>query len=312
MRRSVPWLAAGAAVAALAAGCSSSTKTTSPTSLAPPSATSTANSATAARGSGPVDVLYAGSLVNMMQQQVGPGFKSATGYSLNGFAAGSDALAAQIKGKVRQADVFISAAPAVNTSLEGPTNGNWVSWYATFARSPLVLGYNPSSKFANDIKTKPWYQVITEPGILVGRTDPATDPKGKLTANALKAAAQQYGEPALASMAASSTDVFPEETLIGRLQAGQLDAGFFYSSETTAASIPAVPVTLPGQKLQATYTITVVRGAPDRAGADAFVAYLLGPEGQAILKKDGFDVVQPPTATGTGVPASLRSVIPSS
>ena len=318
MNRSIVWLAAGASVAALAAGCSSSTKTTSPTSLAVPSATSATSSApassstsTAARGSGPVDVLYAGSLVNMMQTQVDSGFKSATGYTVNGIAAGSDALAAQIKGKVRQADVFISAAPTVNNTLEGSTNGNWVSWYATFARSPLVLGYNPSSRFANDIKTKPWYQVIAEPGILVGRTDPATDPKGKLTANALKAAAQTYNEPALATIAASTANVFPEETLVGRLQAGQLDAGFFYSSETTAASIPEVPVTLPGQKLQATYTITVVNNAPDAAGAEAFVAYLLGPQGQAILEKDGFQLVQPPTATGTGVPAGLQGVIPS-
>ena len=46
--------------------------------------------------------------------------------------------------------MFVSASPAVNATLEGAANGNWVSWYATFATTPLVLGYNPTSKFAAD------------------------------------------------------------------------------------------------------------------------------------------------------------------
>ena len=38
----------------------------------------------------------------------------------------------------------------------GQANGDWVSWYIAFAESPLVIGYNPSSQFVNDLKTKPW------------------------------------------------------------------------------------------------------------------------------------------------------------
>lgn len=253
-------------------------------------------------------MLYAGSLVNLMENQLGPAFDRATGYSFTGFSAGSDALAQQIKGKVRVADVFISANPMVDTSLEGAANGNWVSWYATFATSPLVLGYNPHSKFASDLKTKPWYQVITEPGFLLGRTDPSTDPKGKLSVTALNDAAKSYNEPALSSLATASSNVFPEETLVGRLQAGQLDAGFFYTPETTAASIPTVPLT--GLDLKATYTVTVVANAPDEAEAEAFVQYLLGPAGRQLLGRDGFTLTQPYTVSGTGLPAGLSSVLP--
>lgn len=307
MNRSSTWLAVGTAAAALAAGCSSSSRTSAPTSL--PSRTGASSSSALPHGSGPVSVLYAGSLVDLMESQIGPGFHAATGYSLAGVSAGSDALAQQIKGKVRAADVFISASPSVNASLEGPANGNWASWYATFANSPLVLGYNPSSKFADDIKTRPWYEAVSESGILVGRTDPATDPKGKLTETALSAAAQKYGDPALAAITRSSSNVYPEETLVGRLQAGQLDAGFFYSSETTAASLPSVPVTVPGQNLEATYTVTILAGAPDEAGAEAFVDYLLGPRGRAALSKDGFDLTRPPTVTGSGVPGGIQPVL---
>jgi molybdate/tungstate transport system substrate-binding protein len=298
---------AAVGVAGALAGCSSSSKKTAPTTVPP---VTEAPAASVPRGSGPVDVLYAGSLVNMMEKQIGPAFRTATGYTFTGFAAGSDALAQQIKGKVRVADVFISASPTVNTSLEGASNGNWESWYATFATSPLVLGYNSNSKFAADLKSKPWYQVITEPGFLLGRTDPTTDPKGKLTVAALNTAAHTYSDPALSSLAASSSSVFPEETLVGRLQAGQLDAGFFYTSETTAASIPTIPLT--GLNLKATYTITVVNNAPDESGAEAFVSYLLGPAGQAVLKRDGFELAQPYTVNGTGLPSSLSGVLPSS
>jgi len=59
--------------------------------------------------------------------------------------------------------------------------------------------------------------------------------------------------------------VFPEETLVGRLQAGQLDArAFFYANEAKEAGIPTV--TLGAIQLAATYTVTVLDKAPPRLG----------------------------------------------
>ncbi len=290
---------AALALTALAAACGSS---------ATPSSSSSSQTSAPARG--PVDVLYAGSLVNLMERDLGPKFTAATGYQYSGFGAGSAQVANQIKGGVRQGDVFISASPSVNTTLQGPANGNWVSWYASFAKGTLVLGYNPNSRFANDLKTKPWYQVVTEPGILVGKTDPVLDPKGQLTVQALNQAATTYNEPALAAKAHSTDDVFPEETLVGRLQAGQLDAGFFYSNEAKEAGIPTV--SLGAIQLAATYTVTVLNRAPHQAGGVAFVNYLLGSKGKTILSSHGLILVNPPQRSGTGLPASLSSVIPSS
>lgn len=252
-------------------------------------------------------MLYAGSLVNLMQNQLGPAFQTATGYSVTGFSGGSKDLAAEIKGKVHQGDVFISASPKVTKGLQGSANGNWVSWYATYATSELVIGYNPSSKFAHDLKTKPWYQVITEPGFKLGFTDPATDPKGVLAVQALTDTATSKHLPALKTISTDKNDLFPEETLVGRLQSGQLDAGFFYTAEAVAAKIPTVPLT--GEDLKATYTVTVLNNAPHEAAAEAFVAYLLGTSGQAVLKQDGFDLVTPPTVSGSGVPSSLQSLL---
>ena len=261
-----------------------------------------------ARGSGTVNVLYAGSLVTLMEKQLGPAYEKETGYTFAGFGAGSTALAAQIKGKVRKADVFVSASPKADAELMGAAGGDWVSWYVGFASSPLVLGYNPKSRFAARIKAGPWYDVITESGFRVGTTDPEADPKGKLAHEALLDAGKQH--PKLLALAKNDKIVFPEETLVADLQSGQLDAGFFYTSEAKTAGIPTVQLT--GQKLAAAYTATVVKNAPNQSGAEAFVAYLLGPEGQQFLQKDAFELMTPPTVTGSGVPATVKKVLPSS
>lgn len=261
-----------------------------------------------AKSTTPVEVLYAGSLVHLMEKQIGPGFEAATGHAFTGFGAGSTALVAQIKGKVHAGDIFISASPKVNADLQGAANGNWETWYASFASAGLVLGYNPRSTFAHDLRTKPWYQVITEPGFRLGTTDPATDPKGKLAAQGLTDTAKAKNLPALKTLATKSANFFPEETLVGRLQAGQLDAAFFYTSEAKAASIAAVQ--LQGVDLKATYTITILANAPHEAAAEAFVTYLLGPAGQAALKQDGFKLIAPVKVKGNGVPTGLNSVLP--
>jgi molybdate/tungstate transport system substrate-binding protein len=301
-------LAAVAVLPVVLVACSKSTSLSSKASsaAATTAAPATTTTAAAAKGSGPVDVLYAGSLADLMEKQIGPAFNTATGYTFTGFGGDSGDLATEIKGKVRQGDVFISANPAVDGKLEGAANGNWVSWYATFATAPLVLGYNPQSKFASDLTSKPWYQVITEPGFRIGRTDPATDPKGALAVTALTNAATADNAPGLTAITSSTSNIYPETSLVGQLQAGQLDAGFFYATEAKAANIPTVPLT--GQTLKATYTITVLNNAPDEAGAEAFVQYLLGSAGVSTLQSTGFTLVTPPTVTGTGVPSSLSGL----
>lgn len=254
-----------------------------------------------------MSVLYAGSLVNLMEHQLGPAFSHAKGYGYQGFGAGSTELAAQIKGHVRRADVFISASPDADHLLQGASNGNHVRWYSTFATSSLVIGYSPHSRFAAQFRTKPWYEVITEPGIRVGRTDPKLDPKGKLTVKAVDEAATALGKPSLEA-ALGRFAVFPEEDLVGRLEAGQLDAGFFYTVEAAAQHIPTV--TIAPVKAAATYTITTLAGAPNPSGALAFVAYFLGPHGRAILASQGMRLLHPHvTGQLSDVPSSLRGVV---
>jgi molybdate/tungstate transport system substrate-binding protein len=262
---------------------------------------------------GAVNVLYAGSLVNSMEHGVGPAFGKATGNQFQGYAGGSVGLANQIKAKLRKGDVFISANPKVNDSLMGAANGNWVSWYVAFAQSPLVIGYSASSKFADDFKTKPWYQVLMEPGIKIGRTDPKLDPKGALTLALMKQAESFYKSPGLSQKVLGAPDnpaqVLPEETLVGRLQSGQLDVGFFYSTETADTKIPAIALP-PAITPKAVYTVTTLHDAANAAGADQFVAFLLGSDGQNLLKQHGLTLQEMDfSGDASAVPQDIKSIV---
>jgi molybdate/tungstate transport system substrate-binding protein len=261
-----------------------------------------------AAGSGTVSALFAGSLLDYMEHDLGPAFQKQSGYAYNGIGGGSTEVANEIKGGVRQGDVFISAAAAADNALEGSANGNWVSWYSTFAASPLMLAYNPNSTFGAELaRGVPWYKVIAQPGILVGRTDPKLDPKGILTVEAVENASRKLHDPKLAA-ALSSFPVYPETALIGRLQSGQLDAGFFYAVEARSAKLAAVSLT-PVYKV-ADYTVTILNRDPNPTGAAALVRYLLNTQRSFTLKKNGLTALKP-TFSGkvSSVPKSLRTVV---
>jgi molybdate/tungstate transport system substrate-binding protein len=266
-----------------------------------------------ADGATTVRVLYAGSLVNVMERRIGPAFEKETGLRFSGYGAGSNKVANELKGKLRRGDVFISASPKVNASLMGDANGGFVSWYVNFAESPLLIGYNLDSRFAGALKNERWDKVLQQPGIRVGRTDPKLDPKGAFTVETVARAARLYGQPDLVQRVLGAPDnpqqVLPEETLVGRLQSGQLDAGFFYSTETAELHIPTVK--LPAElAAKASYTITILNDAPNPNGATRFTMFLLGPKGQALLRQAGIDVIAPKlSGERTQVPSSVQALL---
>jgi molybdate/tungstate transport system substrate-binding protein len=257
-------------------------------------------------GSGSVDVFSAGSLDTLMTKTVAPAFHAATGYTLVDTSGASGTLASDIKDKVDVADVFVSAAPSVDTTLESAKNGSWVSWYADFASSPEVLGYDPTSKFATDLKTMPWYKVITMPGFLLGRTNPSQDPGGVLAIKALEETAKAQKLPALKKLATETSDVYVEDAEEADITTGQLDGSFMYEADANSQDSPFVKLT--GTHLAGDYTITIVKGAPHMAAAEAFVKFLLGSTGHTELKADQFNTVSPAKVVGSGVPKDLTSL----
>jgi molybdate/tungstate transport system substrate-binding protein len=292
---------------------------------------------------GVVSVLYAGSLTSLLEKTVGPGFAKKAGYTYQGEGQGSTAAARMIHEKLRQPDVFISADPAVNSNvLMGPANGDVVRWFATFAAGELVIGYNPTSRFAKDLAAAaagrmPWYKVLAEPGFQFGRTDPDADPKGYRAIFLFRLAAAFYDLPSMINILGplrSSPQIFPEPELLARLEAGQLDAGVFYKHEVVAKNIPFI--TLPDQINQGRqafaenyslqsyttqrgvvfhgspilFTITIPTTSKNVTGAIAFVRYLTAGDGKAAIEADGLRPV-PLLAAGNvnSIPPEIRALV---
>jgi molybdate/tungstate transport system substrate-binding protein len=270
----------------------------------------------------PVNVFYAGSLVNLNENLIGPAFTAASGDTYQGTSAGSGAIATQIKGRLAMPDVVEFADPAVNSGLMGAANGGYVSWYFTFAGSQLVIGFDPKSKLAGEFRQVqkgklPWYRALQQNGLRIGRTDPAIDPKGYRAIWMAQLAQKAYHlknfEQRLFGRPENPNQVFPEQTLVARILTGQVNAGVFYLSEVKDLGIPYI--TLPPQvnlgstqgkyiKLYATrsfttptgqrvvgapiqYTITIPTTVRNAAGAEAFVKFVLSKRVRAITKAHG-------------------------
>jgi molybdate/tungstate transport system substrate-binding protein len=281
-----------------------------------------------------------------MEKHLGPAFAAASGFTNQGEGKGSVAIANLIKGKTRTPDVFISADPSVNALLQGASNGNYVSWWAPFARTTMVIGWSPQGRFASafeDAKAgkHTWESVLDQPGFRLGRTDPALDPKGYRTIWLFQLDAQRTGDENEVQRILGAPDnpdqIFPEEQLVARLQAGQLDAGVFYQIEAVEAKLPYLE--LPAEinqgepamaahyatvsytdKSGATYhgspilyTVTIPSTSRDLPGAESFVQFLLGEAGQKLMTQEGL-LSTPPVLSGdpSAVPPPLQPLVKAS
>ena len=105
-----------------------------------------------------------------------------------------------IKDGLRAPDVFISADDQVMIDLMHAAPDK-VSWYLPFATTRIVVAYSPKSRFFSVLDEaahgkRLWTEVLREPGLKIGRTDPAIDPKGYRTIIVCKLA-ERHVEPRL-------------------------------------------------------------------------------------------------------------------
>jgi molybdate/tungstate transport system substrate-binding protein len=99
------------------------------------------------------------------------------------------------------------------------------------------------------------------------------------------------------------------EVLVGRFQSGELDAAFFYSTEAADANITTVQ---PPAEIdpKARYTVAILRDAPNPAGAERFLTFLLGAKGREVAREHGLDLVKPAlSGDAQTIPHSVKSLI---
>lgn len=236
-----------------------------------------------------VSVLYAGSLVTPMEGPIKTAL-AARGIDFQGQGAGSKQLANFIASGLKNPDIFISVDPKLVSGL-----GSKVATSRTFANTSLGLGWADASKFkalfqsVADGKTSV-LSALQTPGLRIGRTDPALDPKGVYTIAAMTILAGGDGERRILGTDNDSSQVFPEEVLLTRIETGDIDVGFFYKTEAIARNLHFVP--LPGAASMSdkvSYTLAIMRNAPHPDQAKAFADFIVEGEGKPILERAGLE-----------------------
>jgi molybdate/tungstate transport system substrate-binding protein len=235
-----------------------------------------------------VSVLYAGSLVRPMEGPIRAALGRAAGIDLRGEPGGSWALERLIAAGFARPDVFISADPAAVHAL-----GDRVLWKKTFGGTTMVLAWSPRSPLARTwraVSDDPTaiVRLLRSPGVRVARTDPRIDPKGRYTIEAVRLLAGAAAERAILGSDENAAQIFPEEDLLARLEAGEADVTFLYRTEAIAAKLPYIE--LPGPAAlrgQITYTLAILRDAPHPVAARQFAQFLVHGEGRAILQRAG-------------------------
>ncbi|HTX90787.1 MAG TPA: molybdate ABC transporter substrate-binding protein [Anaerolineales bacterium] len=266
-------------VALLAACGPAATPTVAPTSLPP---TETAVPPTATPAPRTLTVFAAASLTGAFQE-IGKDFEAANpGVTVALNFAGSQALRTQIE-QGAAVDVFASAD---HKNMDTLVSENLVpSGYQDFATNLLVVILppgNPANLQALRDLAKPGLKLV-----LADASVPAGNYSRQILDNMSKdpAFGADFGKKVLANVVSNETDV---KSVVSKVDLGEADAGIVYVTDASAApDLKTIPIPA-NFNVIAKYPLAALVKAPNADLAAAFVAYVLSPDGQAVLKKWGF------------------------
>lgn len=293
---------------------------------------------------GPVVIADAGVLDDLVRTGLTPAL-APSGITITSQSGMSVSIARSIRDGSLAADLYGSADANTNQLLTGTSNGNKVRWFGAFARNSMVLAYSPHSRYLAEFTKaqqgqEPWYQPLEQPGVTVARSNPDDDPSGYFALFVAQLAEKFSGQAGLKQQILGD-DRNPAQligptsgNLLAKLQSGQLDALFIYSSAATSLGLPYL--TLPVEEnlsdpaheadyATASFTnidgttfhggvirpsIAPIEGAANAPAALQVLDYLFSPAGKALLSARGF--LPSPLLIGgdpTAVPQQLRHYI---
>ncbi len=262
--------------------------------------------------------------------------KKYPGVTVQAQFGGSVKMAKQITDLHQDADLLAVADYSVIPKYMF-ANPPHAAWYVGIARNAITFVYTDKSKYANEVNADNWYKVLARKGVEIGRSNPDTDPSGYQTVQMLDLAEKYYKQPGLARSILANAPLAnmrdTETSLISALQLGQIDYLAIYRSDAlqhhlkffdlpaainlsdpaqSAAYLKGVAHTkngdLAGKPI--VYAITVVDGSKHADLAAKYVALLLGTEGQAVMKQNGFGEFSPAYAVNRdAMPAELKKMV---
>jgi molybdate/tungstate transport system substrate-binding protein len=234
-------------------------------------------------------------------------------------------------------DVLALADYEVIASLMVP---QYADWYALFARNQMVVMYTDKSKFAGEITSANWHEILLRSGVQAAHSDPDADPAGYRTLLLWQLSEKYYQQPGLYKRlyaAVPLKNIRPKSVeLVALLQSGEVDYVYGYrsiaeqnklrfvslppevdlsdmnKSNLYATATVEVAGKKPGEKvkiegLPILFALTIPKAAPHPALAEEFLRFMFSPVGQQIMKKNYLTLVLPPLASGIEkAPAGLR------
>jgi molybdate transport system substrate-binding protein len=225
---------------------------------------------TAAGVSGTVTVFAASSLTDAFED-IAEDFKAANPEAEVEFNfAASSELATQIN-EGAPADVFAAASPATMKTVTdaGSADGDPV----VFVRNQLVIAVEKGNPLD------------------IGGLEDLTDPSVKVALCAVEVPCGAAAKKAIDAAGLTITPVSFEQNVraaLSKVSLGEVDAALVYRTDV------AVDDTVEGVEFPESaeaindYPIAVLKDAPNKEAAEAFVAWVLSPEGAAVLAEYGF------------------------
>ncbi len=261
------------AITALVAGCSGSSAPTTAPSTAPAQSTGAAAD---------LQVYAAASLKAALAKAADAYAVANPGTKLTVSTDSSAALETKIE-QGAPADVFLSADTSNPQKLVdgGFASGDPVV-FAGNLLTVIVPQGNPAGIQTPADLAKPGLKIIA-----AGDKVPITKYATQLVANLAKVAGYPSGfEAAYGANVASKEDNVAG--IVGKIELGEGDAGIVYVTDAKGKDKVEVVAVPDGANVPATYGGVVVKASPSQDAAKAFLDWLAGPEGRAVLAEFGF------------------------
>ena len=290
-----------------------------------------------------VFVMYAGSLVKILEDVIGPAFQNESGYPYVGEGKGSVQVSNLIKDGFRTPDVFVSAGTVPMMRLMN-TTPPLVDWLLKFGSAEIVIAYSPNSPHFGDLERArmgeiPWYDVVSQDGFKFGRTDPELDPKGYYGIITAELANSYYNDSSIKNRIfgddRNPKQIFPEETLKTVLETGSLDAVIAYKHEAISRDLPYITLpkeinlgdptysdfynhanytlqsdqkTIYGEPVE--FAITIPKTVKNMDGAISFVNFVISKNGSQLLESQGLNPINLTSEGNTSkIPSSITGLV---
>lgn len=193
-------------------------------------------------------------------------------------AAGSVATIRKVTELGRKADVIATADYTLVQKMMYPKYANWT---IMFAKNQIVLAYNNNSRYADEINSQNWYEILRRPDVRFGFSNPNDDPCGYRSLMVIQLAELYYND----------TKIFDD------LVAKHSNLKFGEDNGSYALVMP------PSEKIKVDESKIMIRSMEmelihllESGGIDYFFIY------KSVAKQHGFRFVELPPQINLGSP----------